>query len=207
MVCKNDFLVTNLKTPTSSTHYAGTLLVDEKNDGNLFFWLVTSLKTEHDKNLIIWLNGGPGCSSMDGLFLEVGPFKMRDTGKLENNPFGWNHFGNIVFVDQPVGTGFSYTNRKSGYLHSLEDLSKEFIIWLKRFVEIFKFQNSSVYITGESFAGQYIPYIAREVIEEIDAKKLSISLKGLLIGNGWIDPYSQYEKLLILYHQKIYCMI
>lgn len=70
---------------------------------------------------VIWLNGGPGCSSMDGALMEVGPFRVGDGGKLHLNEGRWNQFSNVLFVDNPVGTGFSFADTDS-YLHELDEV-------------------------------------------------------------------------------------
>lgn len=85
------------------------------NYGGLFFWLfepnVTSAKKRAEKPLIVWLNGGPGCSSMDGLFIETGPFRVMPDKSIAINPLSWHNEGYLLFIDQPIGTGYSYVNK------------------------------------------------------------------------------------------------
>ena len=87
--------------------YAGYIQV--QGHANIFYWLFESKKSPKTDPLVIWLNGGPGCSSMDGLFIELGPYRMTSGRKIVKNPFSWNTEANLLFVDQPVGTGLSYT--------------------------------------------------------------------------------------------------
>lgn len=144
---------------------------------------------------MIWLNGGPGCSSEDGALMELGPYRVREGGKLEYNDGSWDEFANLLFVDNPVGTGFSYVNTDS-YLHELQEMADQFVVFLEKWFVIFpEYANDDIYIAGESYAGQHIPYIARAIVDR-NAKvgqESKWNLKGLLIGNGWISPIHQYQ--------------
>jgi hypothetical protein len=104
--------------------------------GNLFFWLYENQHIADRKKTVIWLNGGPGCSSEDGVLMEIGPYRLKDEAHLEYNPGSWDKFANIIFVDNPVGTGFSYVDSDS-YLHELDEMAAQFMIFLKEFFTIF----------------------------------------------------------------------
>ncbi|RVD89205.1 uncharacterized protein DFL_000222 [Arthrobotrys flagrans] len=175
--------------------HAGHIEVDQATNGNLFFWHVTNRHIEARQRTVIWLNGGPGCSSMDGALMEVGPYRVKD-GKLSYNEGSWHEFANLLFVDNPVGTGFSYVNG-NGFLHELPEMANHFIIFLEKFFEIFPhYEKDEIWFGGESYAGQYIPYIANAIVERNRASPQKWNLAGLLIGNGWIDPKSQYPAYL-----------
>ncbi|OQE15927.1 hypothetical protein PENSTE_c026G00942 [Penicillium steckii] len=176
--------------------HAGHIEVDQANNGNLFFWHFQNRHIANRQRTVIWLNGGPGCSSMDGAMMEVGPYRVMDNGTLEYNKGSWDEFANLLFVDQPVGTGFSYVQTKD-YLHDLEPLADHFVIFLEKFFEMFpEYEKDDIYFAGESWAGQSIPYIAKAIQKRNKAAKeegkLKWPLKGLLIGNGWISPKDQY---------------
>lgn len=109
--------------------------VDAPTNGNLFFWHVTNRHIDARQRTVIWLNGGPGCSSMDGALMEVGPYRVQD-GKLVYNEGSWHEFANLLFVDNPVGTGFSYVNT-NGYLHELSEMAQQFIVFLEKFFDLF----------------------------------------------------------------------
>jgi carboxypeptidase C (cathepsin A) len=81
----------------SISQYAGYLNVQF---GGLFYWLFEA--ADNNAPLLLWLNGGPGCSSMDGLFLELGPFKINGNS-IVINPYSWHNSANLLFIDQPVG--------------------------------------------------------------------------------------------------------
>ncbi|KAJ3025474.1 UNVERIFIED_CONTAM: Cell death protease [Siphonaria sp. JEL0065] len=183
--------------------YAGLLPVIGKDDtdlGSLFFWMFSARTPQKIPKLVFWLNGGPGCSSMDGLFLENGPFIPTDKGKsLAIRNASWYHDATIVYVDQPVGTGYSHVASKSGgkkndgFMYSLTDVAASFRAFLDRWLLVFSdLAGSEVYIAGESYAGQYLPYIAKNILSTTSSSTTTINLKGMLIGNGWMDPHRQY---------------
>lgn len=84
---------------------------------------------------VIWLNGGPGCSSEDGALMEIGPYRVRGDDLVYNNG-SWNEYANLLFVDNPVGTGFSYVDTNS-YLKELDNMADQFLSFMEQFFEIF----------------------------------------------------------------------
>ncbi|KAL4930042.1 serine-type carboxypeptidase kexA [Aspergillus undulatus] len=179
--------------------HAGHIEVDPEHNGHLFFWHYQNRHIANRQRTIIWLNGGPGCSSMDGALMEVGPFRLKDNATLEYNEGSWDEFANLLFVDQPVGTGFSYAKTNS-YLHELDVMAEQFVTFLEKWFAIFpEYERDDIYISGESYAGQYIPYIAKAIQDrnkKVKNSKAQWSLRGLLIGNGWISPIEQYPAYL-----------
>jgi carboxypeptidase D len=85
---------------------------------------------------VLWLNGGPGCSSMDGAMMEVGPYRVHEGGNLVYNNGSWDEFANLLFVDQPVGTGFSYVNTDS-FLTDLDQMASHMLIFLEKWFALF----------------------------------------------------------------------
>lgn len=110
--------------------------VDSEHNGNLFFWLFQNRHIANRQRTVIWLNGGPGCSSMDGVLMEVGPYRLKDESTLQYNDGSWDEFANLLFVDQPVGTGLSYVDTDS-YLHELKEMADQFIVFLEKFFALF----------------------------------------------------------------------
>lgn len=143
--------------------------------------------------------------------MEVGPYRVDGQNlRLQNG--SWDEYANLLFVDQPVGTGFSYVDTDS-YLHELDESTNHLIVFLEKFFKIFpehatdavslpmlffihRTDMSQLYIAGESYAGQYIPYIAKAILERNKAHADKWNLQGLLIGNGWIAPKEQYLSYL-----------
>ncbi|GAA5991349.1 hypothetical protein JCM10908_003269 [Rhodotorula pacifica] len=164
---------------------------DTESDAHLYFYLVRNKHIAETERTLLWFNGGPGCSSFDGGLMEIGPFRLvpNSDGKLRELEGAWNEYANVIFIDQPVGTGYSYMSTNE-YLHDLPEAAAHVVEFLTKFYKIFpEFSSHDTYIAGESYAGQYIPYIAQAILE---TTRLPTQLKGILIGNGWIDPWNQY---------------
>ncbi|KAI7899112.1 Alpha/Beta hydrolase protein [Cokeromyces recurvatus] len=178
------------------TQYAGHIELSAKSNANIFFWMIErEIKTEPEK-LIIWLNGGPGCSSMDGLFLENGPFRVKKDLSLTLNEGGWQNYATNIYVDQPVGTGFSFANTDN-YMHNMSQATDQFTLFLDKLFILFpNLRQQDLYIAGESYAGTYIPYFASRLLE-LNKKKTTeeekYNLQGIAIGNGWISSIHQYN--------------
>ncbi|CEG76076.1 hypothetical protein RMATCC62417_11018 [Rhizopus microsporus] len=154
------------------SQYAGHIELSKKSNSNIFFWMVEQEEKTDPQKLIIWLNGGPGCSSMDGLFLENGPFRVKKDLSLSINKGGWQKYATNIYVDQPVGTGYSFADWDS-YMHNMTQITEEFVQFMDKLYEIFpKLRQQDLYIAGESFAGSYIPYFANRIPQPIIAGHL-----------------------------------
>jgi len=177
------------------TFYSG--LIPITNKGFLFYWLFESRKDPTNDPLVIWLSGGPGCSSSLALFTENGPYTINDDLSLNSNPYSWNNIANLLFIDQPLGTGFSIGKELE---KDQVGLGQNFYTFLIEFLEIFpQYKKRPLYITGESYAGHYIPVIASEIVRN---KNSDLNLKGIAIGNGWVDPYNQVRSYAKFAYQK-----
>ncbi|EGG18539.1 peptidase S10 family protein [Cavenderia fasciculata] len=207
---QSSFLVTDLPGLDPSTdivHYAGLININETSNGNIFFWFIqANVSNPETAPVAIWINGGPGCSSMDGLFLENGPFRLspNDTESanftVSINPSSWHNVANILYIDEPVGTGLSYVDDDSGLAASDEELETDFYTFLQSWYNVFdNFTGNDLYISGESYAGHYIPHYSNFILtmnDQIQNNSLNgtiINLKGVAIGNGWTHPVVQYE--------------
>ncbi|KAL0268029.1 UNVERIFIED_CONTAM: hypothetical protein PYX00_010118 [Menopon gallinae] len=169
--------------------YSGLITVDKVCDSNIFFWFFPSESDAKKDPVSVWLNGGPGSSSMFGLLTENGPYALSVDGKLSRREYAWNRNSSIMFVDNPVGVGYSYT--KGGipcYSANETHVGQNFVRFLDQFFKLFpELQNNPFYLTGESYAGKYVPAIAYTILKS----KSKIRLEGLAIGNGLIDPINQ----------------
>ncbi|KZW04158.1 carboxypeptidase KEX1 [Exidia glandulosa HHB12029] len=155
---------------------------------HIFYVLVRARKSADKERVIFWFNGGPGCSSFDGLMMEIGPWRVDNKGGLKYVDGGWEEYANVVYVDQPPGTGLSYTPSDK-LVHELGEASSHVLQFMRTFYDIFpEFKYVDTYLAGESYAGQFIPYFADAILNS----NLPTPLQGVAIGNGWIDPLTQY---------------
>ncbi|KAL0268026.1 UNVERIFIED_CONTAM: hypothetical protein PYX00_010115 [Menopon gallinae] len=189
-------LVTQL-TP-NITSYAGFFNVDKKCDSNLFFWFFPSQSNMKKDPVSVWLNGGPGSSSMFGLLTENGPYDLTLKNELKLREYSWNRNSSVIYIDNPVGTGYSFTKGKfpDCYARNQTQVGRAVLTALEQFFKLFpELRNNQFYLTGESYAGKYVPGIAYA----IHTSKTSVRLSGIAIGNGWTDPFTQLESAELLY--------
>ncbi|KAJ3069681.1 hypothetical protein HDU98_007268 [Podochytrium sp. JEL0797] len=172
-------------TSTLSGQYSG--LLPSSNTTNYFFSYFPAQNQWGDasNNLVIWLNGGPGASSMEGNWIENGPILFQDNGTLTANPFSWHKQANILYVDQPVGTGFSFDTLTTQATFGQAGVATYFYTFLDNFMNVFPdLKYADLYITGESYAGMYIPYISNGLIQAGTWSDGSeINLQGIAMGN------------------------
>lgn len=181
----------------SFAQYAGYVNANEVSGKALFYWFIEAVEDPDSKPLVLWLNGGPGCSSIAyGEAEEIGPFHIKADGKtLYLNPYSWNQVANILFLDSPVGVGFSYSNTSSDILNngdkSTAEDSLEFLLkWFERFPQ---YKGRDFYLTGESYAGHYVPQLSQAIVRYNSAlKEKAINLKGYMVGNALTDDYHDH---------------
>jgi serine carboxypeptidase-like clade 4 len=159
---------------------------------NLFYWEFDSLDKPDTDPLVVWLTGGPGCSSEMALFFENGPYTVNDDLTLTFNPYTWNSHANLLYVDQPGGTGYSTVQDSNGYVQNEDQVAADFYTFLVGFFKKYpKFVGRDFYITGESYAGHYIPAISAYIVDMNKKSSFKINLKAVAIGNGLVDPLIQ----------------
>lgn len=134
--------------------YAGLMPISNKtNSSELYFWFFPSANPQASDEILIWLNGGPGCSSLEGLLQENGPFIWQYGTYLPvRNEYTWVNLTNVVWVEQPAGTGFSSVGADGAPQNELE-VAQQFLGFWKNFVDTFGLHNRKVFVTGESYAG------------------------------------------------------
>ncbi|XP_027363665.1 serine carboxypeptidase-like [Abrus precatorius] len=175
-------------------HYAGYYPIQHSHAARMFYFFFESRNSKEDP-VVIWLTGGPGCSSELALFYENGPFKIADDLSLVWNEYGWDKASNLLYVDQPTGTGFSYSTDLRDIRHNEEGVSNDLYDFMQAFfAEHPEYAKNDFFITGESYAGHYIPAFATRIHRGNQAKDgIHINLKGLAIGNGLTNPAIQYK--------------
>ncbi|XP_010031406.2 serine carboxypeptidase-like [Eucalyptus grandis] len=175
-------------------HHAGYYRLPHSHAARMFYFFFES-RSSADDPVVIWLTGGPGCSSELALFYENGPFHIANNLSLVWNDYGWDKVSNLIFVDRPTGTGFSYSSVDSDIRHDEQGVSNDLYDFLQAFFAAHpQLAKNDFYITGESYAGHYIPAFAARVHQGNKAKDgIQINLKGFAIGNGLTNPEIQYE--------------
>ncbi|KAF3186777.1 hypothetical protein TWF788_002998 [Orbilia oligospora] len=177
--------------------YAGLLPISPSKDESrkLWFWFFpTTGGPETKDDLVIWLNGGPGCSSLEGLLQENGPFTWQYGTYLPVlNKYTWVNLTNMVWVEQPVGTGFTQGEPN---IKNEEELAVQFLGFLKNFVERFGLHGKRIWLTGESYAGKYIPYIADAMLNHTDTKYFNF--KGSMLYDPSIDEDLYLEEVPVV---------
>lgn len=160
--------------------------------GEMFYWFFPNAegKTSMETPFIIWLTGGPGCSSELAALTENGPLTVEPDATIQHNMYSWHQVADVVYIDQPLGTGFSSVGDPRNYVTNEKIVAQDMREFLEKFVELYPtLKNKPFYVTGESYAGHYIPSVAHELLRRpVDALRLT----GIAIGNGWVDPALQY---------------
>jgi len=146
----------------------------------LFFWYFPPTEKGNENDLIFWTNGGPGCSSLEGFLQENGPISWQyGQAKPTPNPYSWTNLGHVLWIDQPVGTGFSQGEPN---IHNETELAAQFVGFMQQFLAIFSELNGkNFYLTGESYAGLYLPYIADYMF--LHPTLLDLKIQGLWLGS------------------------
>ncbi|XP_077250963.1 serine carboxypeptidase-like 50 [Tasmannia lanceolata] len=185
--------------PTKS----GYLTVNTTSGSAIFFAFYEAQKPTSPLSqtpLLVWLQGGPGCSSMLGNFFELGPWRVNsDAHNNENpilkpNPGAWNHLFGLLFIDNPIGSGFSIASTPEEIPRDQNSVATHLYIALQSFYSLNpSFKSRPLYITGESYAGKYVPAIGYYILGKNSGLPSSrqMNLRGVAIGNGLTHPVSQ----------------
>lgn len=177
---------------------------DPDNDSRLFyiFYSCRNLPTGVQASsipIIVWLQGGPGGSSLIGNFFESGPYRIVRNGTSKQfmeqvTQYSWNDYYNLLYIDNPRGTGYSIASG-GDYDTNEDQIAQDMINALNNFYQLSAFtqyQKTPLYIMGESFAGHYVPSIGSAIINYNKGNpSFVIPLAGLAVGDGWTDPINQ----------------
>jgi carboxypeptidase C (cathepsin A) len=174
--------------------YSGYL--NTKIEGNELFYIYAPSQNDPDKApIMLWLNGGPGCSSLFGLLGEVGPVVTDNfSGEFKTNPYSWNINANLLVIEQPAGVGFSKTSDPK-YLWTDDVTAENLLVAVKDFLNAFNLKGRPFHISGESYAGVYIPFLATHMLEDTSEDKVNLS--GVLVGNGLTDFDTDVERSMV----------
>ncbi|KAJ6536304.1 Alpha/Beta hydrolase protein [Mycena capillaripes] len=199
-----------LKTPTlcdnSVKQYSGYLDIAE--DKHLFFWFFESRSSPASDPLVLWLNGGPGCSSMAGLLFELGPCNINKTegGTVftSHNPHAWNNNSSVIFLDQPVMTGYSFSSNKTAHVKTTPEAARDVYAFLQLFFRRFEnYATQPFHIAAESYGGHFAPHIAsivhhknKQLVHAPSSDLRKINLASIMLGNALTDPLIQMPSVV-----------
>ncbi|ETS76923.1 hypothetical protein PFICI_10797 [Pestalotiopsis fici W106-1] len=167
--------------------------VDTEDDRHMYFWGFPSENNPQVDPVILWLTGGPGASGVTfRLFDELGPCLYAENGTTIANEYSWHSNATMIFIDQPINVGYSYSGQQ---VSTLRDSTTDLLNFLVGFMDGFpEYAKQPFYIAGESYGGSYVPALASRIY---DRQKISnhdqvkINLQGILIGNGLFNDVLQ----------------
>ncbi|GMI65556.1 serine carboxypeptidase-like 44 [Hibiscus trionum] len=167
--------------------FAGYIDVDDGVSGlSFFYYFVEAENDPMNRPLTVWLTGGQGCSSVGDAFSSVGPFiTTKNARGLDRNLFSWNKVSNLLFIDSPIGAGWSYSNTSSDYNHGDDSTKKRLVTFMQKWYETYpSFKSRDLYLAGSSYAGHYVPNLANALLDaNKQSKELKFNLKGIALGN------------------------
>ena len=176
--------------------------LDAGNGTNLHYYLASAEGPAPfaSKPLVLWLNGGPGSSSLLGMMQELGPLLMNATGGLMENPYAWTKLANVVALESPAGVGFSYCTKNGAATNecantdktTAADARRALVDFFSKFPELV---SAPFFITGESYGGVYVPTLAKEVLDHT-----TINLHGVYVGDPCTDNAAQKDSMDMLWY-------
>ncbi|KDO31612.1 hypothetical protein SPRG_03532 [Saprolegnia parasitica CBS 223.65] len=169
--------------PIDFDQYAGHLPLPS-NGQKMFYWLVESENDPANDPLVLWLNGGPGCSSLAGLFTELGPFVVEGDLSVVRNTYAWNRKANLLFLESPAGVGFSQPLLNASDYNDPHTAARAYEFLVEFFTKYSAYYERDFYIMGESYAGRYIPFLLHQLVT---TPIPLVHLKGFAIGNPATD--------------------
>jgi len=174
--------------------YSGYFDINVTTSKHYFYWMIESVKPS--TKLIIWLSGGPGCSSGLAALGENGPCQMDETsGNLVPNPYGWTNEATVLWLDQPAGVGYSYSDA-GGADRDEKQVGHDNNAFVQKLLQQYpKLQSYELFIVGESYGGHYAPATASAIFNanKDGTNAIKVNLAGLGIGNGLVAPVIQYQ--------------
>ncbi|KAG0417473.1 hypothetical protein HPB47_005580 [Ixodes persulcatus] len=172
--------VPGLTEPYPYKHYSGYLTAGEGRQ--LHYWFFESHQSPSSDPVLLWMNGGPGCSSLVATVGELGPFRVGDLGlNMTLNPDTW--VANVLFLEAPAGVGYSYDPTGVYVTDDTQTADDNYLAVQDFFEKYPEYKKNDFYIAGESYAGVYVPTLASRVLKNPNG----VQFKGIAIGNGAVD--------------------
>ncbi|KAI8027269.1 Serine carboxypeptidase-like 18 [Camellia lanceoleosa] len=179
------------------------------NESELFYYFIESQGNPQEDPIFLWLSGGPGCTSFFGLVYEIGPMEFviqNYTGglpKLRYYPHAWTKSASIIFLDAPVGTGFSYSRTADGWPTSDSKSAEQSYQFLRKwFDEHPQYLAVQLFVGGDSYSGIPVPVITKKIVDgNKDGVKPFMNLKGYLLGSPRTDSVIDENSKVIFAHR------
>ncbi|KAM0869638.1 hypothetical protein ACQ4PT_040559 [Festuca glaucescens] len=160
--------------------------VEEETGAELFYYFVESERSPGTDPVILRLTGGPLCSGFSGMVFEVGPLRFvvapydGNLPQLVYNPYSWSKIASIIFLDSPVGSGFSYARDPKGYdVRDISSSSQVVTFLNKWFSDHPSYISNHFYLGGSSYAGKVVPLIAQYISQDNEqGKHQEVNLKA-----------------------------
>lgn len=173
---------------------AGYFKLNRTHDAHMFYFYYESRSKGANDPVILWMTGGPGCSSEIAIFYENGPYRLAHNLSLVDNPYGWDAHAHVIFVDQPINTGFSWSKDPRDAVSGEKQVADDMLDFLQEFFEARpELAQRDFFISGESYAGHYAPAVANRVYRASElGEGPPIALRGVAIGNGLTQPAVQF---------------
>jgi hypothetical protein len=191
-----------LSFPINFNQFSGYFTVSTTR--NIHYWYIESSNDPSTDPVIFWTNGGPGCSGLIGLGAEFGPFLVRKDGTLTFNHNTWNQVASILYVEQPAGVGFSFFTDKNDTNIDDERVTLDNYRVIEEFLERFPERRlNDLYLASESYGGHYIPHLAKKILDENvenGSTDSRINFRGFMVGNPFVDPFSNYVTMIQMYY-------
>uniref|UniRef100_A0AC35U7T9 Neuroglian n=1 Tax=Rhabditophanes sp. KR3021 TaxID=114890 RepID=A0AC35U7T9_9BILA len=179
--------------------YSGFLQASNKH--YFHYWYTEAQSNPETAPVILWLTGGPGCSSILALLEECGPFRVGNYGNtVFENPYSWNKIGNVLFLSSPAGVGYSYSTdgniTATDDQVALDNYNAVLNFFHYKFPEL---QGRDLWATGESYAGVYTPTLAAHLVDDTSGL---FNFKGMAIGNGMYNFPNNYNTMVSLFYYR-----
>jgi hypothetical protein len=188
--------------------FSGYLTVDGTKQ--MHYWFVEAINDPATAPVAFWTNGGPGCSGLLGFLTEQGPFRPNKDMTLSMNEFAWNQVANMVFIESPVGVGYSYSTAEDtteDYTMDDQETAEDNYALIQAFMARFpEYDQNRMYISSESYGGHYMPTLAKEIVDMNTAgENPKLNFKGFAVGNPFTETYSGFPAMLETYwgHQML----
>lgn len=203
--------------PSWAKNYVSEMIESKMEDGDSYtkptskfmhYWFVEAETNPETAPIVLWTNGGPGCSGLLGFLTEQGSFRPQPDGNLALNPYAWNKIANMVFIEQPVGVGFSYATDENGDIIKKvksDDVSsaKDNYYFLVGFLERYSaFKGNEVYITSESYGGHYMPTLTATILYMQEGNDNAFNFKGFMVGNPFTSFINNNKAMFDTYWGK-----